>query len=534
MSRRGISLTIIAIIAILAIGILLARHLGSGGGSADDGGTEATGPQPVSTVATLDSDALSDADSAAAAALWSSSTLFESSRYVIVSADDNWKSASYSAALGIPGLILGDDVTQEDLATEIERLGATDVLLDGIDAESFDTDAETHALSETGPQLLAAVNPEATFASEPSDESARLSALGTDVFDSQPTTTEVLDTDLVAHEAHSDVLILTDGSYAAAAGNARAAGAEAVLAPEDPRAMSDLGVLGENKPVITVMSETSPDFEWQLATARTGVELPGGGQLIFDGKRYIALYGSPVTSALGVLGEQDAPSTLARAEEYANKYAELTDDTVVPTLEIIVTVASGSAGDDGNYSGEWPIETFTELIESAGEAGQYVVLDFQPGRSDFLSQVKQYEELLAYPHVGVALDPEWRLGPDEFPLQRIGHVEIDEVNEVVNYVADYTRENNLPQKMIILHQFQVQMLRDIDQLDQSRSEVAILIHVDGQGSQGAKQQTWATLLDYASDVEYWGWKNFYDEDTPMLTPEQTYQVQPLPDFVSYQ
>jgi hypothetical protein len=33
----------------------------------------------------------------------------------------------------------------------------------------------------------------------------------------------------------------------------------------------------------------------------------------------------------------------------------------------------------------------------------------------------------------------------------------------------------------------------------------------------------------------WGWKNFYDEDQPMLTPEQTVtQVEPVPDLVSYQ
>ena len=33
----------------------------------------------------------------------------------------------------------------------------------------------------------------------------------------------------------------------------------------------------------------------------------------------------------------------------------------------------------------------------------------------------------------------------------------------------------------------------------------------------------------------WGWKNFYDEDSPMLTPDQTIaQVLPTPQLVSYQ
>lgn len=30
------------------------------------------------------------------------------------------------------------------------------------------------------------------------------------------------------------------------------------------------------------------------------------------------------------------------------------------------------------------------------------------------------------------------------------------------------------------------------------------------------------------------WKNFDDEDFPMLTPEQTTAVTPVPDLVSYQ
>ncbi|MGO1472876.1 MAG: hypothetical protein ACTHV1_10115 [Flaviflexus sp.] len=331
------------------------------------------------------------------------------------------------------------------------------------------------------------------------------------------------------------VVVLTDGSSIAAVGTARAAGAAIVLSPADPRGSSEAIQVAESADIVLgLFEEELEDFEWQLAAASTGVELPGGTQHVFGGKRYIALYGSPITPALGILGEQDVPSTVARAEEMTEPYRALTDDTVVPAQEVIVSVAAGEPGDDGNYSNEGPIEWFIPLIEAAGDAGQYVILDFQPGRTDFLTQVQQYEELLAYPHVGIALDPEWRLGPDEEPLTRIGHVEIDEVNEVIAYLSDYVRESNLPQKMVVLHQFQLQMIRDRDQLDLSRSEVALLIHADGQGSQGAKAGTWHALHQDAPEGIAWGWKNFIDEDFPMLTPEETYAVEPLPEFVSYQ
>ncbi len=62
-----------------------------------------------------------------------------------------------------------------------------------------------------------------------------------------------------------------------------------------------------------------------------------------------------------------------------------------------------------------------------------------------------------------------------------------------------------------------------------------MVHVDGQGGQGDKQATWRTLLEGAPEHLTWGWKNFYDEDQPMLTPEQTVQqVDPLPELVTYQ
>ncbi|WP_418605889.1 hypothetical protein [Georgenia sp. SUBG003] len=273
---------------------------------------------------------------------------------------------------------------------------------------------------------------------------------------------------------------------------------------------------------------------WRTATAATGTELPGGGQLVLPGKTYVALYGTPGSGALGVLGEQDVPATVARAAEHAEPYRALTDTQVVPALEIIATVASSGPGEDGDYSAERSVDQLRPLVEAAHEHGQYVVLDLQPGRTDFVTQARRYEELLKLPNVGLALDPEWRLRPDQVHLRQIGQVDVAEVNQVVTWLADLTRANNLPQKVLVLHQFQVRMIPGVNDVDQFRSELAVVIHADGQGAQGDKQTTWRTLHANAPAVAHWGWKNFYDEDVPMLTPEQTMQVEPRPAFVSYQ
>ncbi len=319
----------------------------------------------------------------------------------------------------------------------------------------------------------------------------------------------------------------------------RPAGGQALVVAEDPRGSVDaVAALAEGEPVILTVGDlaTDADFQWKLETVLTGVELPGGGQLVAPGKLYVALYGHPGSSALGVLGEQGVEQTIERARQHAEPYRQLTDLTVVPSLEIIATIASAGPGPDGNYSAETPIEKLRPLVDAAAENGLYVVLDLQPGRTDFLTQAKMYEELLALPHVGLALDPEWRLRPDQVHLRQIGSVGIDEVNSVVTWLADFTRERRLPQKVLILHSFRVDMVRDIDRLDTSRDELAITMHVDGQGGQGAKQDTWRVLHAYAPNMPFWGWKNFYDEDSPaMLTPQQTIAtVNPTPIFISYQ
>ena len=174
-------------------------------------------------------------------------------------------------------------------------------------------------------------------------------------------------------------------------------------------------------------------------------------------------------------------------------------------------------------------------VEAARDAGVYVVLDLQPGRTDFLTQAQLYEPLLRYPNVGLALDPEWRLRPDQVHLRQIGSVGVDEVNAVSAWLAQLTRDNALPQKLLVLHQFRLSMISERERLDVSHDELALMVHADGQGSQPAKQDTWNALRATAPEGLWWGWKNFVDEDLPMLTPEQTYGgVSPVPHFVSYQ
>jgi hypothetical protein len=47
------------------------------------------------------------------------------------------------------------------------------------------------------------------------------------------------------------------------------------------------------------------------------------------------------------------------------------------------------------------------------------VLDIQPGRGDFLTEVRRYERFLREPDVGLALDAEWSMRAGQVPGETI-------------------------------------------------------------------------------------------------------------------
>lgn len=282
-----------------------------------------------------------------------------------------------------------------------------------------------------------------------------------------------------------------------------------------------------------VLHDAFAGRRWQARVVLRGAVLPAGGLLVYPDRRYVALYGKPGTAALGVLGEQGPEASADRARRVTRGYGADGRRTV-PTFEIIATMASASAGEDGDYSAETAPDELLSWLRVARRERVYVVLDLQPGRTDFLTQAKRYRELLALPHVGLALDPEWRLGPDEFHLQQVGSVAASEVNATSRWLARLTRQRALPQKLFLVHQFQLRMIRHRDRLVTDRPELAFTIQMDGHGSQAQKQDTYDTITAGFERRVSWGWKNFYDEDRPMATPSKVLAKRPRVVFVSFQ
>ncbi len=71
-------------------------------------------------------------------------------------------------------------------------------------------------------------------------------------------------------------------------------------------------------------------------------------------------------------------------------------------------------------------------------------------------------------------------------------------------------------------------------IDTRHDDLAIVIHMDGQGTPSEKEQTWRAVIGAAPHGIYLGWKNFFVKDHPMLTPKETMDRRPQPVMISYQ
>jgi hypothetical protein len=513
---------------------------------------------------------------AAGLAVATSSTLYQNAPLVVLAseADVAGQARAASLAVGLGGPLLlapasTDPAQSTPVRDELARLGPQAILSFGAEATAWaqqgdlgvpvvPAPADVGAVEDatgrefgddqpvTADQLIdtvASLDQQQTPLLAVDGAGAGADATATSPDDAEGEPSSAADLPRVAPDAPLDTLLVLaarDPASLAAAATARASGARllTVTNPDprtDPEVIAALAAEPPGQVVALGTAFGSPDtLRYRLDVAVSGVQLPGGGQILYPGRQMVALYGHPGTAALGVLGEQGVDGAIARAQQMAADFQPLVDVPVVPAFEIITTVASSGAGPDGNYSFEAPIDLLRPWVDAAGQAGVYVMLDLQPGRTDFLTQAQRYEELLARPYVGLALDPEWRLQPNQRHLVQIGSVTAGEINSVVTWLADLTRVHKLPQKLLMLHQFQPQMISDRGTLDTSRDELAVLIHADGFGSPGDKFETWNLMHDNPPPNVWWGWKNFIDEDTPTFTPGETMAIEPRPLFVSYQ
>lgn len=284
-------------------------------------------------------------------------------------------------------------------------------------------------------------------------------------------------------------------------------------------------------------SATASDAKSAAAsTPEQTAQLPRGGVTVFPQHRLVGYCGHPGSPALGLLGTGDLDQRVGQIESTSGDF---TGDgrTILPVLELIATIVHASPGSDGKYRTRSSGDVIQRYLDAARRHRGYLLLNIQPGRADFLAEVQAYESWLTQPDVGVALDPEWAVGPGQVPGKVFGRVEASTLNAVGGYVSGLVAAHGLPEKVVLYHQLSASIVRN-EQALQSFPGVAWVKSVDGIGARGDKLATWTKIVSLTPQpLVHLGFKLFLEEDAkagPLMTPPQVMALSPVPDYVMYE
>lgn len=259
-------------------------------------------------------------------------------------------------------------------------------------------------------------------------------------------------------------------------------------------------------------------------------ELPRGGRSLFPEHRVVGYYGAPQDEELGALGIGTPDGAARRLERQARPY-DGRRRSALPALELITVIALADAGEDGKYRARQEDTVIRRYLRAARRADALLILDIQPGRSDFFTETTRLRKYLREPDVGLALDPEWRVTDSEVPGQVIGQVDSREVNATTAWLDQLTERHDLPEKLVVIHQFTDDMVAE-DEL-KPRDRLAIVLNADGFGGREIKRDKYHAFTKQAPGFHQ-GFKLFYKEDVDLMAPRNVMRMRPPPDFIVYE
>jgi hypothetical protein len=201
-------------------------------------------------------------------------------------------------------------------------------------------------------------------------------------------------------------------------------------------------------------------------------------------------------------------------------------------MELIAVVASYAPGPGDRYSTRQEDKVVRRYLRAARRAKALLILDIQPGRSDFFTETLRLRKWLKEPDVGLALDPEWRMAPGQVPGKVIGAVGSREVNATSAWLEQLVERHNLPQKLFLIHQFTNDMVDDTRLKERPR--LAMVLNADGFGGQAIKKAKYHAFTRSPRKFFHEGFKLFYREDTDLMKPRQVLRLHPPPDVVIYE
>jgi hypothetical protein len=245
----------------------------------------------------------------------------------------------------------------------------------------------------------------------------------------------------------------------------------------------------------------------------------------------VAYYGSPRVPAMGILGQHEPHALADMLALRTRTFDDLNGDiATLPALHLVYAIAQPEPG-DGTYLRYVDDRTVRAFLDLARRRGFVLVLDLQIGHSDALTETLKAQRWLSEPDVFLALDPEFALAGRDAPGDAIGSLAASDINAVQWYLAELSRAKQLPQKMLIVHQFEGFMLPDAHAIER-RAGVDVVIDMDGYGPAEIKQAKYERYVTVPP--VFGGIKVFLQHDPDPLTEAALLALRPRPAFFLYQ
>ncbi len=249
--------------------------------------------------------------------------------------------------------------------------------------------------------------------------------------------------------------------------------------------------------------------------------------------RMVTFYGTPLSPAMGVLGQYSMKEMVSRLKKQTAVYSAADPrHPAIPTIELIASVAQRTPGPGGQYILQMPRNVIERYAKLAKDNGCLLLLDVQLGTASVAQEIKVLTPFLKLPYVHLAIDTEYSVGPGQVPGVNLGSVDASEIMGASETLTKLVEKEKIPDKVLLIHQFAEGIVTNKGQL-QPTPHVEMVLNADGFGSPANKISKYRQLVTNEAP-QYGGFKLFYTQDIPLLQPKTVLKLKPAPSVVNYQ
>jgi hypothetical protein len=252
-----------------------------------------------------------------------------------------------------------------------------------------------------------------------------------------------------------------------------------------------------------------------------------GGPL-FPQKRVLSLYGA--AGGFGVIGRKSVRGAAKKLRKQAQPYNRRSAKPVIKAFDLVAVIATSCSGPNDKCRTRVSGKVIRRYLNKIRDLNGRLILDIQPGRSSVLKEIEHLAPFIRKPNVDVAIDAEWNVGPHGQPGQDAGSIGAGKLNRASNKIEGIADRQNLPEKLLIVHQFRKGSIKNDGQV-RKRDKVDVTFNFDGIGSPRAKRAGYRNL---ATRRLFNGFSLFYKLDTHLMGSKAVLGLNPSPNYVMYQ